>query len=269
MRAHDLDTALAELAARATSPYAVNVPLYRSGVDEVLERIAGDPVPIVIGSQGGPARYVAAMQAAGKLCVHVVAGVEHAQKARDAGVDAVIVVGGEAGGHPPASLVSTLVLVRAVAKAMPGLPIIASGGFADGAGLAAGLALGAGAVQFGTRFIASAESHVHDAYRDAVLRAGVGDTRTVGRDLGVIRVLRNGFSDRMDELEAAAAPLDARTEAFRSASLKQAAFEGDVAGGKLEAGQSAGLIDEVLPAATIVERITAEYLAVIDALPRP
>lgn len=164
-------------------------------------------------------------------------------------------------------MVSTLVLVRAVARAVPELPIIAAGGFADGHGLAAGLALGAGAVQFGTRFLASAEANVHPDYKAAVVRARAEDAVAVGRGLGMIRALRNEFTNRMTELEDSGADLAARGEVFDAATLRMAAAEGDVAWGKVESGQSAGLIGEIRPAAEIVARLVAEYHEAVAGLP--
>ena len=269
MRPADLDRALTELARDAEGPYAVNLPLSRHGADEVLAILEARPVPVFVGSQGGPRRYVERMHGAGSVCLHVVASVEHAEKAVAAGVDGLIVVGGEAGGHPPPQLVSSLVMLRAVSKALPDFPIIASGGFVDGSGLAAALALGAGAAQFGTRFIASEESNVHPSYRQAVIDATVADTRTVGKGLGVIRALQNDFTDRMELLEAEGKTIDERRTVFSGSSLKMAAFDGDMAAGKIEAGQSAGLIDRVQPAASIVQDIVTEYRRVILGLPVP
>jgi enoyl-[acyl-carrier protein] reductase II len=267
MRLPDLDRAISEVAAGTDRPYAVNLPLYRKGADEVMDLLAERRIPILIASQGGPRRYLQRFKDLGTLCLHVVATEEHAAKAIDAGVDALIVVGAEAGGHPPAGLVTTLVTVRAVARRFPDMPIIASGGFADGAGLAAALSLGAGAAQFGTRFLASAESNLHPSYKDAVVAAGTGDTRTVGRGLGLIRVRANDFAERMLELESGGADLERRRAEFTAASLRTAAVDGDVAGGKVEMGQSAGLVDAVLPAARIVERLVDEYAAAIGRLP--
>ncbi|MCR6484873.1 nitronate monooxygenase [Amycolatopsis sp. OK19-0408] len=266
MRLPDLDRTLAEMAAGTDRPWAVNLPLYRAGVDDVLDLVLRHRPPVLIASQGGPRRYLARFHDAGTRCLHVVAGVEHARKAADAGVDALVVVGAEAGGHPPPAMVATSVLVRAVARAVP-LPVIASGGVADGAGLAAMLALGAGAAQFGTRFLASTEATVHAGYKQAVLDAGVDGTRTVGHGLGVIRALDNDFTARMLELEASGAEEALRRKAFQASTLKDAALHGDVVDGKLEAGQSAGLVDEVLPAAEIVRRIVAEYRTACAALP--
>ncbi|MET8799007.1 nitronate monooxygenase, partial [Nocardia sp. NPDC004568] len=181
--------------------------------------------------------------------------------------DALVVVGAEAGGHPPPAMVTTQVLVRAVARAIPDIALIASGGVADGAGRAAMLALGAGAAQFGTRFLASTEATVHDAYKRAVLGAGVDATRTVGHGPGIIRALGNDFTARMLELEADGADETLRRKVFQESTLKDAALYGDVAEGRVEAGQSAGLVDEVLPAAEIVARIVHEYRAVRTGLP--
>lgn len=268
MRAGDLIRTISEVRAGTDRPFAVNIPLYRQGADEILDILEAERVPVIVASQGGPKRYLERFKRIGTVCLHVVAGEEHALKAADAGVDGLVVVGGEAGGHPPAELVSTLVVVRAVAKALGGrVPLIASGGFADGAGLAAALALGAGAANFGTRFIATPEANVHAAYKAAVLAAGIGGTRTVGRGLGMIRVLSNLFAERMLGLEDAGAPLEARKAAFGAGTLKMAAFEGDMAEGKLEAGQSAGLIDDLAPAGELVRRIAEEYLATVRHLP--
>ncbi|TDD91477.1 NAD(P)H-dependent flavin oxidoreductase [Actinomadura rubrisoli] len=267
MRLPDLERAIDEVEAGTDRPYAVNLPLYRKGADEVMDALCARRIPVLIASQGGPRRYLRRFQERGTVCLHVVASEEHAAKAVEAGVDGLVVVGAEAGGHPPAGLVSTLVMVRAVARQTPGTPIIASGGFADGAGLAAALALGAGAAQFGTRFIASAESNLHPAYKKAVLAAGVGDTRTVGHQIGLIRLLANEFAERMAELERTAAGLELRRAEFAGSSLRMAALDGDVARGKVEAGQSAGLIDAILPAAEIVRGLAEEYEATLSTLP--
>jgi enoyl-[acyl-carrier protein] reductase II len=266
MRLPDLSLVLAEMAAGTDKPWAVNLPLYRAGVDEVIELVLRHRPPVLIASQGGPRRYLSRFHDVGTRCLHVVAGVTHAAKAASAGVDGLVVVGAEAGGHPPPAMVATSVLVRAVARSVS-VPLIASGGVADGFGLAAMLALGAGAAQFGTRFLASTEASVHPAYKDAVLAAGVDGTRTVGRGLGVIRALDNDFTARMLSLEASGTEESLRRKTFAASSLKDAALHGDVVEGKVEAGQSAGLVDSVLPAAEIVARIVREYREARAGLP--
>ncbi len=264
-----LEEAIDTVRAGTDRPFAVNMPLYRKGVGEALDLLEAKRIPIIVASQGGPQKYVDRFKAIGTTCLHVVASELHAVKAVEKGVDGLVVVGGEAGGHPPAELVSTLVLVRAVAKALEGkVPLIASGGFADGQGLAAALALGAGAANFGTRFIATPEAGVNDAYRQAILNAGVADTRTVGRGMGMIRTLKNDFADEMEALERAGASEEARRQVFGAATLKMAAFDGDVRRGKVEAGQSAGLVDRVMPAADVVAEIANDYLACVDGLSR-
>ena len=222
--------------------------------------------PILIASQGGPNKYLERFKALGTICLHVVAGEPHAIKAAEAGVDGLIVVGGEAGGHPSAELVSTLVVVRAVVRRVR-IPVIASGGFADGAGLAAALALGAGAANFGTRFMATPEATLHPAYKQAVLNADITATRIVGRGLGMIRTLSNPFAERMLALEAAGAGLEERRAAFAAGTLKMASLDGEVTEGKLEAGQSAGLVNDLVPAAELVARIAEEYRAALRAMP--
>lgn len=262
-----LAQAIDTVRAGTDKPFAVNLPLYRKGSAEVIDLLIEKRIPVLVASQGGTRQYLDRFKAIGTLCIHVVASVEHAQKAIEAGVDALVAVGGEAGGHPPPSLVSTQVLVRGVAGVAGPVPVIASGGFVDGAGLAAALALGASGASFGTRFIATSEANVSDAYKRAVLAAGIADTRTVGREIGMIRTLRNAFSDEMEKLEAAGAPLDERKSVFVASTLKDAALNGDVVRGKLEAGQSAGLIDDIVPAGALVKRIAEEYAAVVARLP--
>ncbi|MFE5708598.1 NAD(P)H-dependent flavin oxidoreductase [Rhodococcus koreensis] len=266
MRTDDFIEALARLR-ESNRPFAVNLPLYRPGADEFIEHLVSHPVPIIVASQGGPKKHLARLREVGTRWLHVVSTVEHAEKAATAGVDGLVVVGGEAGGHPPADLVSTMVIVRAVRNALPDIPLVASGGFADGAGLAAALSLGADAAQFGTRFIASHESNVAPTYRQRIVDATVDDTDVVGRDLDVIRMLSNDFSKQMLELENTGAPLDDRKTAFLASTLKDAALHGDTIAGKVEAGQSAGLINTIEHAADIVDTIVAEYLDVVAHLP--
>jgi len=267
MRPHDLVRAVDEVRAGTDQPWAVNLPLYRKSADEIMDLLVARRPSVLIASQGGPRRYLQRFRDAGTVCLHVVSSREHAEKAVDAGVDGLVVVGGEAGGHPPPDLVATHVMVRAVVRALPGVPVVASGGISDGAGLASVLAAGASGAQFGTRFLASDEATVHRAYKQAVVDATVDGTRTVGAGLGVIRGVANRFTEEMAELERSGADLEARRTFFLKSTLRDAAVHGDVERGKVEAGQSAGLVDEVLPASTIVQRLVEEYAAARAALP--
>ncbi len=257
MRPQDFKKALLEIKSKTAKPFGVNIPLNSPRASELLDIACEARIPVMVASQGGPREHLARFRAIGTKWLHVVASVEHAKKAEAAGVDALVVDGAEAGGHPPPSEVGTLVLVRRVVKAVK-LPVVASGGVADGAGIAALLALGAEAVQLGTRFIATPEASVHDNYKRAVLAADVDQTSLVGRGRLPIRQLKNAFARKYEAAERAGASAEELEALFESASLKQAALEGDVEWGKVEAGQSAGLVDEILPAAEVMRRLIAE-----------
>jgi enoyl-[acyl-carrier protein] reductase II len=257
MRTEEFRNTLKKIINNTSKPFGVNIPLNSPRASELLDIACEARIPVMVASQGGPREHLARFRAIGTKWLHVVASVEHAKKAEAAGVDALVVDGAEAGGHPPPSEVGTLVLVRRVVKAVK-LPVVASGGVADGAGIAALLALGAEAVQLGTRFIATPEASVHDNYKRAVLAADVDQTSLVGRGRLPIRQLKNAFARKYEAAERAGASAGELEALFESASLKQAALEGDVEWGKVEAGQSAGLVDEILPAAEVMRRLVAE-----------
>jgi len=257
MRPQDFRRALADIRAGTDKPYGVNIPLNNARAAELLDIAYEARIPVMVASQGGPKEQMPRFRAIGTKWLHVVASVEHAKKAEAAGVDALVVDGAEAGGHPPPSEVTTLVLVRRVVKSVK-LPVVASGGVADGAGIAALLALGADAVQLGTRFIATPEASVHDNYKRAVLAADVDGSTLVARGRLPIRQLKNAFSAKYEAAEKAGATQDELAALYKSSSLKQAALDGDVEWGKVEAGQSAGLVDDILPAAEVVKRLMSE-----------
>jgi enoyl-[acyl-carrier protein] reductase II len=252
LRPDDFSRILDEIRAGTNRPFGVNIPLNGARAPELLEIAYKKKVPVMVASQGGPREQMPRFHAIGTKWLHVVASVEHAKKAEAAGVDALVVDGAEAGGHPPPSNVGTIVLVRRIVRATR-LPVVASGGVADGAGVAALLALGAEAVQLGTRFIATPEASVHENYKRAVLAADVHDTCLVGPAALPIRQLRNAFTQKFN-----AAAESEREALFKASSLKKAALEGDVEWGKVEAGQSAGLVDEILPAAEVMKRLVQE-----------
>ncbi len=239
-------------------PFAVNVPLYNKRAAAFLDLVLEERVPILIASQGGPKQHLARFKAAGVKWLHVTASPAHARKAEAAGVDAVIVVGVEAGGHPAPDEVGTLVVVRAVCKAVS-IPVIAGGGVADGAGIAALFCLGVDGVQLGTRFLLTPESNLHPAYKAAALAAGIAGTTLVGRGKLPIRVLKNDFTGEYDAAERRGGSADELKTIYDGSSLKLAALDGDVARGKVEVGQSAGLIDELVPAGELVARLVAEF----------
>ena len=257
LRIHDFEKIIDEIKNGTKKPWGVNIPLNSPRAPDLLKIAIEKRIPVMIASQGGPREHLARFRAIGTKWLHVVASVEHARKAEAAGVDALVVDGAEAGGHPPPSEVGTLVLVRRVVKAVK-LPVVASGGIADGAAIAAMLALGADAVQLGTRFIATPEASVHDNYKRAVLAAEVEGTALVGRGGQPIRQLKNAFSAKYEAAERAGVSNEELERLFDESSLKRAAFDGDVEWGKVEAGQSAGLVDEILPAAEVMRRLVAE-----------
>jgi len=252
LRPEDFKKILMEIQKGTNRPFGVNIPLNGTRAKELLDIAFEHRIPVMVASQGGPREQMPRFRSIGTKWLHVVASVEHAKKAEAAGVDALVVDGAEAGGHPPPSQVGTLVLVRRVVRATR-LPVVASGGVADGAGIAALLALGAEAVQLGTRFIATPEASVHENYKRAVLAADVHDTCLVGPAALPIRQLKNAFTQKFQ-----AAPAQEREALFKESSLKKAALEGDVEWGKVEAGQSAGLVDDILPAAEIMRRLVQE-----------
>ena len=183
--------------AGTSKPFGVNIPLNGARAPELLDIAFEERIPVMVASQGGPREQLPRFRAIGTKWLHVVASVEHAKKAEAAGVDALVVDGAEAGGHPPPSNVGTIVLVRRIVRATR-LPVVASGGVADGAGVAALLALGAEAVQLGTRFIATPEASVHENYKRAVLAADVHDTCLVGPAALPIRQLKNAFTQKFE-----------------------------------------------------------------------
>lgn len=248
-------------------PFAVNIPLYNPRATAYLDIVIEERVPILIASQGGPKQHLARFKDHGVTWLHVTASAEHALKAQSAGVDAVIAVGVEAGGHPPPDEVGTLVLVRAVAKAVD-IPVIAGGGIADGAGMAAMFCLGAEAVQLGTRFLMTPEASLHDAYKDAARAAGISDTTLIGRGKLPVRALRNAFARDYEAAERGGASDDALKALSASHTLKMAAFDGDTQRGKVELGQSVGLIDELVPAGDAVRRLMAEFEMALKNLQR-
>ncbi|KDR38307.1 NAD(P)H-dependent flavin oxidoreductase [Caballeronia glathei] len=245
--------------------FGVNLPLYRPEAALFLDVIEEERVPVVFASQGGPKAHLERFQRIGTRWIHVVSTLEHGRKAASAGVDGLVVVGAEAGGHPPANGVSTLIAVRRGAQEFS-VPIVAGGGVADGFGIAALLALGADAVQLGTRFIATRESGVHENYKRAVLETEIDQTVLVGVRQLPVRMTKNQFAADVlhaDTHEADDAAYDAL---FKSSTLRQAALDGDIERGKVELGQSAGLIHDMPAAADVVARLVEEYRDAVGRL---
>jgi enoyl-[acyl-carrier protein] reductase II len=251
---------------RTSHPFAVNIPLTREDAAALVRVVVEGGVRIVFTSSGHPLRFTAELKNAGCAVVHVIAAVKHAHKAADAGCDAVVAEGFEAGGHNGIDETTTLALVPQVADAVS-LPLLAAGGIADGRGLAAALALGADGVQVGTRFAATVESSAHPNYKEAVLRAGDGDTVFTLRKLSPVRMLRTPFALRALQAERDGATKEELEALLGRKREMMGIFEGNVEEGELEAGQSSGLVKELLPAGEVVKRMMEQYHAVVRMLP--
>ncbi len=244
---------------QATSlPFAVNIPMLYPNVDLLLQIILEEKVPIVFTSAGNPATHTANLKAAGVVVVHVVSNVKFALKAQAAGVDAIVAEGFEAGGHNGREETTTLCLIPAVKKAV-NIPVIAAGGIGSGATMLAAMALGADAVQIGSRFILSEESSAHSNFKNQILAAKEGDTKLSLKKITPVRLLKNNFAESVWAAEAAGADAAALTELLGRARAKKGMFEGDIIEGELEVGQVAGQFDQIMPAAAIVAEIISEF----------
>lgn len=246
-------------------PFAVNIPLARGDAADLVRVVIEEQVRIVFTSSGHPLTFTAELKKQGCTVVHVIAAVKHARKAVDAGCDAVVAEGFEAGGHNGVDEITTLALVPQVADAIS-IPILAAGGIADGRGLAAALALGADGVQVGTRFAATVESSAHDNYKQAVLRAGDGDTVLTLKKLTPVRMIRTPFALKALQAERAGATREELESLLGRGREMLGIFEGNVEEGEFEAGQSSGLVKEILPAGEVVRRMMEQYHAVVHRL---
>lgn len=240
---------------QATSlPFGVNIPLLYPDVESHINTVIEEKVPIVFTSAGNPATHTARLKKEGVKVVHVVSSSKFARKAEEAGCDAVVAEGFEAGGHNGREETTTLVLVPAVCDAVK-IPVIAAGGIATGRQMAAALVLGASAVQIGSRFVATPEASSHADFKQMVSKAKEGDTILALRQLTPVRLLRNEFCLQVLEAESRGASREELQELLGRGRAKRGMFEGDMQNGELEIGQAACLIDEIKPASQIVSEI--------------
>ena len=239
-------------------PFAVNVPMLYPDIEKIMEIIIQEEVPIVFTSAGNPKTWTAHLKSHGIKVVHVVSSVKFALKAQDAGVDAVVAEGFEAGGHNGREETTTLTLIPMVAKKLK-VPLIAAGGIATGKAMLATMILGADAVQIGTRFVASEEASSHINFKNEVIKAAEGDTKLTLKELAPVRLLKNKFYQDVEKLYQKAPSVEELKELLGRARAKKGMFEGDLEEGELEIGQISGLIDEILPAKTIVKNILNEF----------
>ena len=235
-------------------PFGVNLPIRFLKDDAMLRFVCEAGIRFVTTSAGSPAKFVAPLQAAGIVVYHAVPTLEMALKCVDAGVDGLVVEGSEGGGFKNPEEVSTLVLLQAIRERVE-VPLIAAGGIVDGRGMAAAFALGAEGVQMGTRFVASAESPVHAHYKQAIVAAGAAGTWVLNtKSTPCIRALKSERTRAIQEAGLMGA------DAFKG--IRQVYFEGDMEAAPALAGQSAGLIHEVLPVQRIVEDMVAQFHAI-------
>lgn len=247
------------------NPFAVNLPLLYPDIQKHIELILEYKVPIVFTSAGSPRTWTSLLRENGVKVVHVVSSSSFAQKAEAAGCDAVVAEGFEAGGHNGREETTTLVLVPQVVKAVS-VPVIAAGGIATGQQMLAAMALGASGVQIGTRFLASEESSAHPDFKKMVIEAKEGDTQLMMHKLVPVRLLKNDFFRQIEEAESRGANAAELQEILGRARAKKGMFEGDLKEGELEIGQVSSLLDDILPARSIVQNLLLEYTTQLDAL---
>lgn len=246
-------------------PFGVNVPILYADIEKHMQVILEEKVPIVFTSAGNPNTWTPVLKEAGIRVVHVVSSSKFAVKSQEAGCDAVVAEGFEAGGHNGREETTTMVLVPLVRAAVD-IPVIAAGGIATGRQMLAAMALGADGVQIGSRFVASEEASSHPAFKDAVIQAREGDTQLSMKDVVPVRLLKNPFYEQVRELEARGASRDELMALLGRGRAKKGMFEGDLKEGELEIGQVAASIRKILPAAEIIDEIMQEYHAARAAL---
>jgi enoyl-[acyl-carrier protein] reductase II len=243
-------------------PFGVNVPLLYPDTKELMDIIVDEGVKIVFTSAGNPAAWTKFLKDHGITVVHVIANTKFAKKAEDAGVDAIVAEGFEAGGHNGREETTTLVLIPHICK-VTHLPVIAAGGIGTGRGMLAAMCLGADGVQIGSRFAISAESSAHANFKNKVVQAGEGATRLSLKKLAPVRLLKNKFADEVEKAESEGRSAEYLKDLLGHRRAKLGMFEGDLEEGELEIGQVAALIDDIKPVKSIVDEIMGEY---VDAL---
>lgn len=239
-------------------PFGVNIPLFYPDLEEILQIIIEEKVKIVFTSAGNPKLYTSFLKGKGITVVHVVSSVKFALKSQEAGVDAIVAEGFEAGGHNGREETTTFTLIPMVKEKIT-IPLIAAGGIASGRGMLAAMVLGADGVQIGSKFVTSEESSAHINFKNKVVSTEDGGTHLTLKELTPVRLIKNKFYQQVQELYQQNPSNDELKELLGRARAKKGMFEGDLEEGELEIGQIAGLIHQVKPAAEIVQEIISEY----------
>ncbi|WP_298391588.1 nitronate monooxygenase [Flavobacterium sp.] len=239
-------------------PFGVNIPMLYPNVEEIIQIIIEEGVKIVFTSAGNPKTWTSHLKANGIIVVHVVSSSKFALKAQEAGVDAVVAEGFEAGGHNGREETTTLTLIPMV-KENISIPLIAAGGIATGRGMLAAMILGADGVQMGSRFVASTESSAHDNFKNTVIETGEGETQLTLKELAPVRLIKNKFFNDVQDLYAKCPSKEDLENLLGKRRAKRGMFEGDLIEGELEIGQIAGLIHDIKPVVTIINQIVEEF----------
>ena len=245
---------------RATNkPFGVNLPLLYPDIDKHIEHIINEEVPIVFSSAGNPAKYTSKLKEAGITVVHVVANKKFALKAEQAGCDAVVAEGFEAGGHNGREETTTMCLIPMIREHVS-IPVIAAGGIGSGKAMAAAMVLGADGVQMGSRFAATFESSAHEAFKSEIINADDGDTQLTLKEVTPVRLIKNKFYADVQEAYERGASKEELIQLLGRGRAKKGIFEGDLKEGELEIGQVSAQINEMKTAADVVEETWSEFL---------
>lgn len=246
-------------------PFGVNVPLLYPNIKEHIKIIIEEGVKIVFTSAGNPKIWTNHLKLHGIIVVHVVSALKFALKCVDAGVDAIVAEGFEAGGHNGKEETTTFVLIPQI-KSSISLPIIAAGGIATGTQMAAAFTLGADGVQIGSRFVATFESSAHENFKNKIIQAKEGDTQLTLKQLTPVRLIKNKFFDEVIQAEQSGASIEELKNLLGKARAKKGMFEGDLIDGELEIGQVSASINEIKSAAEVVNEIYSDFKSVIKKI---
>ena len=239
-------------------PFGVNIPMLYPNIEEIMQIVKEEGVKIVFTSAGNPKTWTPFLKENGITVVHVVSSTKFALKAQEAGVDAVVAEGFEAGGHNGREETTTLTLIPMV-KDQVTIPLIAAGGIATGRGMLAAMCLGADGVQMGSRFAASTESSAHDNFKKTIVATKEGDTQLTLKELAPVRLIKNKFYNDVQELYAKCPSKEDVENLLGKRRAKRGMFEGDLVEGELEIGQIAGIIHDILPVQNIMENVIQEF----------
>ncbi|MBT8323660.1 MAG: nitronate monooxygenase [Winogradskyella sp.] len=239
-------------------PFGVNVPMLYPDIEKIMDIIVEEGVKIVFTSAGNPKTWTSWLKERGITVVHVVSSVKFALKAQEAGVDAIVAEGFEAGGHNGRDETTTLTLIPMVKEYIQ-IPLIAAGGIATGRAMLACMVLGADAVQVGSRFVASKESSAHEAFKNVVVNAKEGDTQLTLKELAPVRLIKNKFYEQIQDLYKTSPTTEQLKELLGRARAKKGMFEGDLDNGELEIGQISGLIHDIKTVEEIVSDMLIEF----------